>query len=241
MLTPFSLIPPTRAAKTRVDKDLATRLAPFLERGLITSLPTTWQLLCGQLEMAPYVVLPDAGDKSRYDGAACGHPMLRTPLILSQIGWEHLRIGHGLDTSLETLVLHLAYVFHEGMPIFDLQLIQTHPGGLERLRTTLAAIDASSDPFGAHHHRLSSLVIPDAAAYRRCFLAPGGWIDRAAAFDYPAPESAAAFLRSEFTQLVTFIDYCQTTFPRSPRGESPWTIARTLADLGSRRLREKGR
>ena len=241
MLTPLSLIPPTRATKSPVDKDLQTRLAPFIERGLITSIPTAWQLLCGQLEMAPYVVMPDAGDKSRYDGAAFGHPMLRTPLILSQIGWEHFRIGHGLHSTLETLILHLAYVFHEGMPIFDLQLVQTHPGGLDRLRATLTAIDSSSDPLGAHHHRLISLVIPDPAAYRRSFLEPGGWIDRAAAFDYPAPDSAAPFLRSEFTQLVTFIDYCRTAFPPSPRGESPWTVARTLADLGTRRLREKGR
>jgi hypothetical protein len=127
------------------------------------------------------------------------------------------------------------------MPIFDLQLVQTHPGGLDRLRATLTAIDTGSNPLGAHHNRLSSLVIPDAAAYRRLFLEPGGWIDRAAAFDYPAPDTAAAFLRSEFTQLVTFIDYCRTAFPPTPRGQSPWAVARTLADLGSRRLREKGR
>ena len=72
--------------KTKVSKDLSLRLGVFLERGLVKGVPTTWQLLLGQLEMAPYVVLPDAGDKARYNGARLASPLLRTPLIVSHSG-----------------------------------------------------------------------------------------------------------------------------------------------------------
>ena len=229
------------AKKTPVSKDLALRLGAFLERGLVKGVPTSWQLLLGQLEMAPYVVLPDAGDKARYEGARLGSPLLRTPLIVSQIGWEHFRVGHGLHSTPETLELHLAYVFHEGMPVFDLQLVQTHADGLGRLRRLFEEIEAGSTPRGAHHRHLIDLVIPDASAYRREFLEPGGWIDRAAAFDYPSPFEAATFLRPEFTQLTTFVDYCCDAFAPSPRGRSPVAVAREIAGLATRRLREKGR
>jgi len=208
------------------------------EAGLVDALPTAWQRLLGQIEMAPYVVMPDAGDAARYAGARCGHPLLRTPIVVSQIGWEHLRIGHGLDASLRALVLHLAYVFHEGMPTFDLQLVQTHEGGLDALRRFLEALDDGLEP---HHERLIDLVIPDARTYRRQFLEPGGWIDRAARFDYPTPTTAAAFLRPEFTQLTTFLTYCREAFPATPRGDTPWRNARRIASLATRRLRERGR
>lgn len=230
----MTTLPSSRPA----DRDLHQRLRHFRAAGLIAAMPTPWQLLLGQLEMAPYVVMPDAGDSARYQGARCGHPLLRTPIVLSQVGWEHLRVGHGLDASLRALVLHLAYVFHEGMPTFDLQLVQTHEGGLDALRRFLEAVDAGNEP---HHRRLIDLVIPDAPAYRRQFLEEGGWIDRAAALDYPTPATAATFLRPEFTQLTTFIAYCRDTFPESPRSEAPWRVARRIASLASRRLRERGR
>ncbi|MBL8786446.1 MAG: hypothetical protein JNJ59_16205 [Deltaproteobacteria bacterium] len=227
--------------KTPVSKDLSVRLAPFLERGLIGGIPTTWQLLLGQLEMAPYVVLPDAGDKRRYDGAPLGHPLTRTPIVISQIGWEHFRVGHGLLSSPETLELHLAYVFHEGMPTFDLQLVQTHADGLGRLRTLLTEIETGSTARGRHHRRMIDLVIPRASDYRRQFLEDGGWIDRAARFDYPGPDETATFLRPEFTQLTTFIDYCLTQLPKSPREAPALEVAAQVFALATRRLREKGR
>lgn len=241
MQTAFSLIPPVRVPRPRASRDLETRLRPFLERGLIGGLPTSWQLLLGQLEMAPYVVMPDAGDRRRYAGARLGHPLLRTPLILSQIGWEHLRVGHGLHSTLETLLLHLAYVSHEGMPVFDLQLVQTHPDGLLRLRELLTRIESADDPLSAHHRRLIALINPDPSGYRRNFLEPDGWIDRAARFDYPPLETTATFLRPEFTTLTSFLDYCRVTFAPSPRGQSPVRIAAQMLELGSKRLRESGR
>ncbi|MCA9518934.1 MAG: hypothetical protein KC635_28555 [Myxococcales bacterium] len=218
--------------------DLAFRLAPFTERGLIPTLPTDWQLVCGQVEMAPYVVMPDKGDRGRYAGALLGHPLLRQPVVLSQVGLDHFRVGHGLQAGARAQFDHLAFVFHEGMPVYDLQVCQTHPRGLERLREHLEAIDAGATPRDRARRRLADLVIPDAAGYRRRFLEPGGYIDRAAAFDYDGP--AADFLRPEFTSLVSFMRYCADAFEAAParKGSAWWRRAGRLANLGSRRFRE---
>src|SRR4051794_24437412 len=100
-----------------LSRDPAVRLAVFVDAGLIERVPTTWQLLQGQIEMAPYVMLPDAGDRARYAGARLGHPLLRTPIVLREVGANHLRIGHGLHNPAEVLFRHLNFVLHSGMPV----------------------------------------------------------------------------------------------------------------------------
>lgn len=236
-MTPHATTLPPRL---RPSLDLTRRLAPFRSRGLVGAIPSPYQLLLGQIEMAPYVLLPDAGDDDRYRGARLGHPLLRTPLIASQIGWEHFRIGHGLHSTLRTLVLHLAYVHHEGMPVFDLQLVQTHDAGLDALGHALTMLEDGHDREARHHRRLIDLVIPDASGYRARFLGRDGWIARAARFDYPRPDDAAGFLRPEFTQLTSFLDYCRDAFPERASVESPLAIGQRLAQLSTRRLREHG-
>jgi hypothetical protein len=223
----------------RPSRDYAVRLAPFLERGLITAIPTTWQFFCAQLEMMPYVVMADDGDSARYAGARLGHPVLRTPLVLSQIGPDQLRIGHGLHSTALGVFRHLSYVLHEGFPTYDLQLVQTHPDGLERFRAHLAAVDAASTPAAAQERRLVDLVIPHAAAYRRRFLEPGGWLDQAAAFDYPDESSLPEFLRPDFASLTAFVNYAARAFPEHPRDTPLRRIPGQLARLATRRFTKR--
>lgn len=222
----------------RPTRDLAVRLRPFIDRGLIRGVPTEWQLLQGQLEMAPYVVMPDAGDRARYAGAPLGHPLARQPLLVWQIGLDHFRVGHGLHTAPDAQFRHLNFVFHEGMPTYDLQVCQTFDDGIGRMRRFTQEIEDGATPTGRRLRRLVDLVIPDAAAYRRAFLEPGGYLDRAEAFDYPAPDGAAPFLRPEFTSLTAFIDYCLERFEPRPDTSPLWRRALHLGDLATRRLRE---
>lgn len=198
----------------RLSQDPKVRLRVFQEAGLVPHVPNTWQLLQGQLEMAPYVALPDGGDQERYAGTLLGHPLLRTPLVFFEIGPDHFRIGHGLGLQAESLFKHLAIVYHEGMPSYDLQLAQTIPGGLARLRNYLEEIDSGATWERRRQRARIDLVVPNAADYRRQFLEQGGWIDRAEAFDYP--EEVEPFLRVEFTSLVNFVNYCHRTYPESP-------------------------
>lgn len=223
----------------RVSRDANVRLQVFVRRGLIPTLPTTWQLWQGQLEMAPYVLAPDAGDNARYAGAALGHPLLRTPVVFSQVGVDHLRVGHGLHARPASLYRHLNFVFHEGMPAFDLQLIQTIPGGLAALRGYTSEIDRGSTSRRRRQRWWIDRVLPNASAYRDQFLRPGGWIDRAEAFDYPTESDVAGFLRPEFTDLVRFANYCASAFPRSPRDQTLTGLPQHLYGLASRRFTQR--
>ncbi len=220
-----------------LSRDPHTRLGVFVDAGLIPQVPTRFQLLQGQLEMAPFVLLPDEGDAERYAGAPLGHPLLRTPLVFWEIGVDHMRIGHGLHAAAESLYRHLMFVWHEGMPAYDLQLIQTVPGGLETFRRYVQDIDSGATPERARQRKRIDLIIPQASDYRRRFLEPGGWIDQAVALDYPGEEEVASFLRPEFMSLIRFSNYCASTFPRQPLDISLGRLPGHLAELVSRRFR----
>lgn len=218
-------------------RDPETRLAVFRDAGLIDVIPTRWQLRMGSFEMAPYVVMPDAGDDNRYAGAPLGHPLLRTPIVFARIGPEHLHIGHGLMASLKAILRHCMFVFHEGMPAYDLQLVHSLPGGLSALREYATNLQEGTSAEARRERRVIDLIVPEAEAYRNCFLEPGGWIDRAEAFDYPSTEDVADFLRPEFTDLCRFAAYCATTFPASPQDRHPLALAREVGDLMTRCFR----
>ncbi|MCB0221146.1 MAG: hypothetical protein KDH09_15720, partial [Chrysiogenetes bacterium] len=126
--------------------DIEARLAPFVSRGLIARAPTRWQITQGEMEMLPYVLTPDITDEHRYEGAPLGHPVLRQPIIFSQVGRDHLRTGSGLECKLESVMKHLHFTIHAGMPVFDLQVIQTHPRGLETFRHYSEDLQKSDAP-----------------------------------------------------------------------------------------------
>ncbi|MGE0327676.1 MAG: hypothetical protein AB7S68_35520 [Polyangiaceae bacterium] len=217
-------------------RDPKVRLRVFIERGMVPKLPTTWQLWQGQLEMAPYVLAPDAGDNARYAGAPLGHPLLRTPVVLANVGLDHFRVGHGLHARPESLYRHLNFVFHEGMPAFDLQLVQSVPGGLAALRRYTQAIEDGSTRQARRQRRWIDRVLPKASEYRQKFLAPGGWIDQAEAFDYPTEKDVAGFLRPEFTDLVRFVNHCANAYPASPLEQPLTHIPSHLVGLARKRF-----
>lgn len=228
------LVDPT---KVTLSRNPFERVRVFVDRGLIPTLPTTWQLVQGQIEMGAYVALPDEGDRERYADALFGHPLLRTPIILAEIGYDHTRIGHGLHAKAESVFRHLNFVFHDGMPEFDLQLLQTMPNGIEAFRAYTRAIeDASSNKARKQRNRID-LILPRASEYRRKFLEPGGWLDRAAAFDYPSADEVTNFLRPEFTSLVRFMNHCATAYPSFDLSEVVYAPLRVVR-LAARAPRE---
>jgi hypothetical protein len=220
-----------------LSRDPETRLRVFLEAGLIQRVPTRWQLLQGQLEMLLYVILPDANDGARYAGAPLGNPLIRQPFLLAEIGIDHLRAGHGLDASLEGLIKHLNFVLHVDYPVYDLQLLQTVPGGLEALRRVTTEIDQPRTMERRRQQWLADSIVPDADRYRRRLVEEGGWIDRAAALDYPPDSDQSAYLRPEFSSLVGFMNYCAVRLPESPRETPPLALPGHLASLFLCRLR----
>jgi hypothetical protein len=118
-------------------RNLDERLAVFVKAGLLERIPTRWQILQGEIEMTPYVVSTDATAESGYRDRPIAHPLVRQLVIFSHVGRDHLRTGTALGASLESLCAHLILTFHQGMPTFDLQVIQTHRDGLARLEAAI--------------------------------------------------------------------------------------------------------
>jgi hypothetical protein len=218
--------------------DLRQRLRVFLDAGLLTRLPTRWQLRQGELEMAPYVTSTDATAEEGYDGAPLGHPVLRQPLILSQVGPDHFRIGSALGCAAPSVCTHLQLTYHRGMPVFDLQVLQTHEDGLARLRRSLEELHAGGSPAAQRRLRIARLILKDAHAYHEQFLGEGGWIARAERFDYATPGAEGSAFPPEFFSLVAFLEHCASAFPATP-GELGWRhLPAHLVRLAGRRFRE---
>lgn len=219
------------------EEKLRVRLAPFLERGLLTAVPNSWQLLQGTLEMMPYVVSYDATSEASYRRHILASPAVRQLFLVREIGWDHLNIGAGLSVSRESICKHLLFTWHEGMPTYDLQLAQTHPDGLSELRHRL---QAAMRPKTDEDHRLrrqAGRLFPDPDAYFMRFLADGGWLDRAHAFDYPSASAEGGRLPEEFYSLVNFLHHCLHK-PATLQDVGVFKAPAHLALLGLRRFRD---
>jgi hypothetical protein len=217
---------------------IAKRLEVFTKSGLLRRIPTRWQIVQGTLEMTPYVASTDATAEPWYRGAPFGHPLVRQPLIISRVGIDHFRTGAALGAKLESLIRHLHLTYHQGMPVFDLQVVQTHDGGLQALRERTEEVLAGDTRRARRHRRFVSLILPRADDYYRQFLGDDGWIARAERLDYPRPDTQDSAFPPEFFSLVEFLNYCAETFPEHPR-DIPWTrYPSHLAALGGRRFRE---
>lgn len=220
------------------EEKLRVRLAPFLERGLLTAVPNSWQILQGTLEMMPYVVSYDATSEASYRRHILASPAVRQVFLIQQIGLDHLNIGAGLSVSRESICKHLLFTWHEGMPTYDLQLAQTHPDGLSELRRRLRAAMKPKTDEERRLRRQAERLFPDPDAYFMKFLANGGWLDRACAFDYPSARTEGAHLPEEFYSLVGFLRHCLYK-PATLQDVGVFHVPAHLAFLGLRRFRDQ--
>jgi hypothetical protein len=222
-------------AITSANVDLAARLRIFTDAGLLRRIPTRWQLRQGEWEMTPYVMSTDATDEAHY--TRLGHPVLRQAIILREVGLDHLATGSALGVKLESVCTHLLLTYHQGMPVFDLQVVQTHPDGLAQLRAALEDMAAGSTPLGQRRRRIASRIFLDAEEYIGRFFGAQGWLARAERFDYATPDEARSAFPTEFFSLVGLLDYCANNFPAER--EVPWArVPAHLLHLLGRRFRE---
>ncbi len=215
--------------------DLARRLAPFVESGLVSRLPTSAQIRQGELAMLPYVVSEDATHQEFYTRHPLGHPVIRQPVLLALIGKDHLETGTGLAAALDSVIRHTHFTYHQGMPVWDLQVIQTHPRGLERLREETEALLAPRTLRHRARRALLGRILADPDAYLRLFLGDDGYIARAERFDYPAPSDEGAAFPPEFFSLVDFVNHCAEAYPEEVPVER---LPVQLVQLLGRRFRE---
>jgi len=187
--------------------------------------------------MTPFVVSSDVTTEEAYAGAPLGHPWIRQPLIFAHVGLDHLRTGSALGARLRSVCRHVELTYHRGMPVFDLQVIQTHERGLDVLRDSMEELLEDRTARARRQNRTASWILADRKRYYHQFLGPDGYIARAARFDYPTPADEGSVCPPEFFSLPGLMTYAAGLDPeRPPLRELP---GRALALL--RRRVDSGR
>lgn len=213
-------------------ENLPQRLAPFVARGMIPRVPTNWQNTQGSLELVLYVIAPKRGDQERYAGTLLGRWWIRWLPLIAYTVLAYFRVGSGIRAKERSQRKHLLAVHHPEMPVYDLQLIQSFPNGLENLRRRFIEVRDRKTFLRRLERWFVGLIIPDWDVYCERML---GYIAAAERFDYEPPPSWWA--RSEHWSFVEFMNYCATAFPASSKEERFFPMVRRLCQLFFRRIR----
>jgi hypothetical protein len=117
------------------------RLDALAARGLLTLRPGGWQLLFGGLDMLRFVIEPASRDYYRQKGISFGfHQLLRVlddPVSMID--------PTGFLSDRDTIIGHVMQVVHLN-PVYDLQLLEMSPDGLDELERQLVAMQDGSHP-----------------------------------------------------------------------------------------------
>jgi|GEM_PF-4164852 len=164
----------------------------FVAQGLLAAVPHPGQVKAATLEMLPFAFNETPIEHAANRQSFWGYIPLRVPLQLLYCPQQAI-VWNGLLATPHTLIKHLLSSFHEdGVIAYDLQLLQSHPGGLEGLERAAEEVVSGEDPLapmlsaiaGGYHAHLSEL----ARAARR--------------FEYPQD------LHPRFSSLLGFGRYC---------------------------------
>lgn len=139
---------------------LDARLRRLVRLGYLAQSPTRLQLLVGSVDMLRFWISPAAADYYRSKGIDFGfHQVLR---ILDDPA--SMVDPTGFLSSVDVIVGHVLQVVHAN-PAYDLQLLESHEGGLEELeRQTRAMLD------GSHPRRASIGAIVEDPDYHTRLL-----------------------------------------------------------------------
>jgi len=202
--------------------EIERRLQTLQARGYIDRRPTRLQILFGGLDMLRFVIEPASRDYYRQKGISFGfHQLLR--LLDDPVS---LLDPTGFLSDRDTIVGHVMQVVHLN-PVYDLQLIQMFPDGLEDFERQVQAMVDGTHP----RARTIGAIVEDPAYHARL-------LDYVRRFrldpDTPPPVRAEQTLRADpsfaaaerqFATLPGFIAYCNRLPTALP---ALWRRLRTL-------------
>jgi hypothetical protein len=117
------------------------RLGELARKGFIDRQPGRWQILFGGVDMLRFVIEPASRDYYAQQGISFGfHQLLRVlddPVSMID--------PTGFLSDRDTIIGHVMQVVHLN-PIYDLQLLQMFPDGLDELEAQVAAMVAGTHP-----------------------------------------------------------------------------------------------
>jgi len=185
--------------------EIEQRLRSLEEKGYIRHRPTRAQIFFGGLDMVRFVIEPAARDYYQQRGISFGfHQILRIlddPVSMID--------PTGFLSDRDTIVGHVMQVVHLN-PVYDLQLMEMFPDGLEDFEHQVAAMVAGTHP----RHRSISAIVEDPGYHERLL----DYVRRYRADRDSAPpvrqeqtlraDPHFAAAEKQFATLPGFIDYC---------------------------------
>ena len=197
-----------RTVRLYVDRsEIERRLCTLEGKGYITARPTPLQILFGGFDMLRFVIEPASRDYYRQKGISFGfHQLLRVlddPVSMID--------PTGFLSDRDTIIGHVMQVVHLN-PVYDLQLIQMFPDGLEDFERQVQAMVDGTHP----RHATISAIVEDPDYHARLL----DYVRRFRADPTTAPpirqeqslRSDPHFAAAErtFATLPGFIGYCHT-------------------------------
>jgi 1-acyl-sn-glycerol-3-phosphate acyltransferase len=182
---------------------IAERLGFFVKAGRLEELPTPWQVKVGWLAMLPITLSESERERARSRSTVMGQVPIRVPL---QILYNPRQIAPdtGIRQGPEQIVRHLLSVYHEDAFLgYDLQLLQSHPEGLRRLRDEAAKVVDGRTLWAPYLKQLCGWP-----GYHARLVELGEAAER---FQYPDPLD----VDPRFASLVGFAKFC-CTMPKWP-------------------------
>lgn len=179
-----------------MSRAIEERLGFFARHGMLERVPSAWQLSVGWLAMLPITLSESERERARSRGTWMSQIPRRA---LFQVLYEprQLLVDTGLRQRPAQIVGHVLSVYHEDAFLgYDLQLLQSHPGGLALLQEKASEVARGESRWAGYLKTLTSW--PGYHA-RLVELAA-----EAEAFRYPDPLD----VDPRFASLVGFASWC---------------------------------
>ena len=187
----------------RLEEHIAARLAPYLARGDLKTLPSAWQWKVGGYAMRPVTLSERERERGASRSTWLGQVPIRVPIQLLY-NPRQLVSDTGIREPIHALVKHLLSVFHEDAFLgYDLQLLASHEDGLRLLARKAERLASGK----SHLSPLFSRLVGDAGYHARL----ARHAERALGWEFPD----LLDLDPRFASLTGFAHFC-TTFPSWP-------------------------
>jgi hypothetical protein len=190
--------------------EIDRRLRTLQEKGFIRRRPNRWQIFFGGFDMLRFVIEPAARDYYRQKGISFGfHQLLRVlddPVSMID--------PTGFLSERDTIVGHVMQVVHLN-PVYDLQLIQMFPDGLEDFERQVQAMVDGTHP----RHRTIQAIVEDPdyhvrlLDYVRRFRRDPATTPPVRAEQTLRDDPVFAAAERTFATLPGFIEYCNKLPP----------------------------
>jgi len=194
--------------------EIDRRLCELERKGYIDRRPEPRQLFFGGLDMLRFVIEPAARDYYAQKGISFGfHQLLR---VLDDPA--SMLDPTGFLSERDTIIGHVMQVVHLN-PVYDLQLIQMFPDGLESFERQVEQMVEGTHP----RQRTIGAIVEDPAYHRRLL----DYVRRFRADPLTPPpvreeqtlrrDPSFAAAEKQFATLPGYVEYCH----RLPRGLGP--------------------